>query len=45
MIKLHFPKLACYDRVLEPASVSIPFPQGKLYDLEHCKVVMNGKGT
>jgi len=39
MIKLHFPKLACFDRILEPASVSVPFPQGKLYNIEHCKIV------
>ena len=39
MIKLHFPKLACFERVMEPASVSVPFPKGKLYNIEHCKIV------
>lgn len=39
MIKLHFPKLACFPRTLEPATVSVPFPKGELFDLTRCQIV------
>ena len=39
MIALHFPKLACFDRTLEPATVAVPFPQGKLRDLSGCRIL------
>jgi len=38
MIRLHFPKLACKERRLEPASVAVPFPQGALFNLSGCRV-------
>ncbi len=39
MIKLHFPKLACHERALEPATVSVPFAEGALFDLTGCRIV------
>lgn len=39
MIKLHFPKVACVKRMLEPATVAIPFAQGILSDLTKCRIV------
>ncbi len=32
MIKLYFEKLSCFERINEPCTVAIPFPQGKLAD-------------
>lgn len=39
MIKLHFPKLACYARALEPATVSVPFPKGEIFDFTQCRIM------
>ena len=39
MIKLHFPKLASIARALEPATVSVPFAEGTLFDLTGCRIV------
>ncbi len=33
MIRLHFEKLSRYDRLGEPCTTAIPFPQGELYDI------------
>lgn len=39
MIKLHFPKLASHARTLEPATVSVPFAEGILFDLTGCRII------
>ena len=39
MIKLHFPKVACIKRTLEPATVAVPFAQGVLSDLAKCRIL------
>lgn len=33
MIKLHFEKLSKYERLGEPCTAAIPFPQGELFDI------------
>lgn len=43
MERLFFEKLANFDRNLEPCSVAIPFPKGKLYDINQV-IITDGKG-
>jgi len=38
VIKLRFPRLSCFDRSLEPATVAVPFPQGALVDIGRCRI-------
>ncbi len=38
MNKLYFEKLSAFDRIKEPCSIAIPFPQGEIFDLDNLSV-------
>ncbi len=38
MNKLYFEKLSSFDRLKEPCSVAVPFPEGEVFDLENLAV-------
>lgn len=43
MNKLYFEKLSSFDRVKEPCSAAVPFPEGELFDAEKLYISDGGK--
>jgi hypothetical protein len=45
MIKLHFEKLSRFNRINEPCTVAVPFPQGELKDLSKIAITDGNKAV